>query len=310
MRIELDQDPEVGSVLVVSDGTARWEYHPAQHQYFKLASIDGGSNPMPLVVGVSLSSGAAFFSPYFFSPSIVSSVDYRYVGDAVVNGEKCFRLDFTSKYDHHLDSYSHDTSMLVRRELFEPTGTSFMTISELVESPHFQDSIFKFTPPAEAHLEKLPHGSPNMPSMTGHSAPSFKGSDQYGHEATLNDYKGRVLLLAFWATWCAPCRSELEMLAGFQPQAPPKCDILLVNEETNLDAVHSFLEFKHYNFRTLLSADAVFDSYSTYALPELVVVTPDQKIAHVFYGPPTQSHLVDLVRQLASGEAPISPPRP
>jgi hypothetical protein len=35
------------------------------------------------------------------------------------------------------------------------------------------------------------------------------------------------------------------MLARFQQQAPPNCDILLVNEETNLDAVHSFLESNH-----------------------------------------------------------------
>jgi thiol-disulfide isomerase/thioredoxin len=298
MRIELDNDPEVGPVLVVSDGAARWEYHPAQHQYFKVASKEEDSNPMVVVVGVSLSTAATFFSPYFFNPSIVASVDYRYVGDAVIEGEKCFRLDFTSKYDHHSDYYSYNTRMLVRRDGLESTGTSVMTIRALIENPRFQHSLFEFNAPAEAHLEKIPHARPNIPSLTGRPAPPFKGRDEDGHEATLDDYKGKVLLLGFWATWCGPCRSELEMLARFQHQAPRHCDVLLVNEETNLDAVHSFLKSKHYKFRTLIGADALFDAYGGYALPELVVVAPDQKIARIFYASPAEAELEDLVKQL------------
>jgi outer membrane lipoprotein-sorting protein/peroxiredoxin len=307
MRIELDNDPEVGSVLVVSDGAARWEYHPAQHQYFKVASKEDDPNPMVVVVGVSLSSAAAFFSPYFFNPSIVPSLDYMYVGDAVIEGEKCFRLDFTSKYDHHADYYSHKTLMLVRRERFESTGTSVMAIHGLIESPQFQDSLFRFIPPTEAHLEKVPHARPNIPSLTGRPAPPFKGRDQYEHEAALEDYKGRVLLLGFWATWCVPCRSELEMLARFAQRLRDHCDLLLVNEETNLDAVHSFLESKHYSFRTLLGADSLFDAFETHALPELVVIAPDQKIARIFYASPSEAELEELARQLTK---PSTAPKP
>jgi outer membrane lipoprotein-sorting protein/peroxiredoxin len=299
MRVELDNEPEVGPVLVVSNGAARWEYHPAQHQYFKVASKEDDSNPMVVVVGVSLSPAAAFFSPYFFNPSIVASVDYRYVGDAVIEGEKCFRLDFTSKYDQHSDYYSYKTLMLVRRDGLESTGTSVMTIRALVENPQFQDSLFRFTPPADAHLEKVPHARPNMPSLTGRPAPPFKGRDQDDREATLDDYKGKVLLLGFWATWCGPCRSELEMLARFQQQAPRNCDVLLVNEETNLDAVRSFLKSKQYKFRSLIGADAMFDAYGGWALPELVVIAPDQKIARIFYASPSEVELGELVNQLA-----------
>jgi outer membrane lipoprotein-sorting protein len=200
MRIELDNDPEVGSVLVVSDGAARWEYYPTQHQYFKMASKEDDVNPMVVVVGVSLSAAAAFFSPYFFNPSIVTSVDYRYMGDAVIDGEKCFRLDFTSKYDHHGDFYSSRTLMLVERQGFEQTGTSVMTIREVSENPRFPASLFRFTPPADAHLEKVPRGRPNIPSLTGHPAAAFRGRDQNGYAVTLDDYKGKVLLLDLWAT--------------------------------------------------------------------------------------------------------------
>jgi hypothetical protein len=81
--------------------------------------------------------------------------------------------------------------------------------------------------------------------------------------------------------------------------------VLLVNEETNLDAVRSFLKSKQYKFRTLIGADAMFDAYGAYALPELVVIAPDQKIARIFYAAPSEAELEDLVKQLTkpSGRA-------
>ncbi len=69
-----------------------------------------------------------------------------------------------------------------------------------------------------AALEDLREGT--MKKLVFHPAPKPVGTSAYetesGAKATLADHKGRYVLLNFWATWCAPCRKEMPMLAALQ----------------------------------------------------------------------------------------------
>lgn len=62
----------------------------------------------------------------------------------------------------------------------------------------------------------------DMRKLNFHSAPKEVSQNSFltedGGEATLGDYKGKVVLLNFWATWCAPCRHEMPMLSELQTE--------------------------------------------------------------------------------------------
>jgi thiol-disulfide isomerase/thioredoxin len=69
-------------------------------------------------------------------------------------------------------------------------------------------------------LENMRDG--DMRKLNFHSAPKEVSQKSFitedGGEATLGDYKGKAVLLNFWATWCAPCRHEMPMLSALQAE--------------------------------------------------------------------------------------------
>jgi peroxiredoxin len=91
----------------------------------------------------------------------------------------------------------------------------------------------------------------------GFLAPSFSLQSLEGSPVNLTDYRGKVVLLNFWATWCGPCKKEIPALKKlYQVRKGPEFEILAVSlDRTTQDKVASFAEANQMKFPILLNPE-------------------------------------------------------
>jgi peroxiredoxin len=96
------------------------------------------------------------------------------------------------------------------------------------------------------------------------AAPDFTLKDAKGATVHLADYKGKVVVLDFWATWCGPCKVEIPWFMEFQQQFKDRgFSVVGVSmDEGGWDDVKPFIEQHKINYPILLGNDAVDQSYS------------------------------------------------
>ena len=137
-------------------------------------------------------------------------------------------------------------------------------------------------------------------------APAFTVKDLDGRSVSLSDYRGRVVVLHFWATWCAPCRSEMPRLVDFYSRyAPRGVAVLAVSvDRGSKEAVRSFASEYTMTFPVLLDADAaVRRSYYVAALPTTYFIDSDGVFAAMALGEVDWSgdEVEALMKELLSG---------
>jgi len=93
------------------------------------------------------------------------------------------------------------------------------------------------------------------PWPKGKAAPSLELADLEGRSWTLDQLRGKVVLLNFWATWCEPCREEMPSLVALSRQYPDRLVVLAVNYQENPAKINRFLEAVPLSFPVLLDRD-------------------------------------------------------
>jgi len=108
----------------------------------------------------------------------------------------------------------------------------------------------------------------------GDRAPDFKITTDDGRTVTRTNFGGKVLVLNFWASWCAPCVSEAPSLEAFERQMGPQGVVVLgVSIDTNEKRYRQFLERFHITFPTARDPEANLSaSYGTFLIPETYVI--------------------------------------
>ncbi len=119
----------------------------------------------------------------------------------------------------------------------------------------------------------------------GQPAPAFKLPDLNGNQVSLEQFKGRVVLLDFWATWCGPCRMSMPQLERLQAQFPSDLALLAINLEEPRDQVDSYVKQQNLHSRVLLDEQGeVGRVYRSSAIPMQVLIDKAGVIRHVQMG--------------------------
>lgn len=139
------------------------------------------------------------------------------------------------------------------------------------------------------------------------AAPDFKLTDQFGKEHRLSDYKGKVVLLNFWATWCKYCVQEMPDLQKlhekYSAQEDPQLVLLAVaapgqGGEQDAEGIKAYLETNGYTYPSLMDTDgSVFKTYGASALPTTFVIGRDGSVIGYVPGAMTEEMLEKVVAQ-------------
>jgi peroxiredoxin len=113
-------------------------------------------------------------------------------------------------------------------------------------------------------------------------APDFTLTDASGQYVKLSDYKGKVVLLNFWATWCGPCTLEIPWFEQFEQQYKSKgFEVLGVSmDEDGWSVIKPYIAEHKVNYRILLGNDTVGQLYGGVdSLPTTFIIDRDGRFA-------------------------------
>jgi len=139
----------------------------------------------------------------------------------------------------------------------------------------------------------------NRPASVGQAAPDFALTDLRGKTVRLADFKGKIVLLDFWATWCKPCREEIPDFVELQKQYAEKGFTLLgiSLDEEGAAVVKPFAEQFGINYPVVIGNTQVTAAYGgIQALPTAFLIGRDGRILRTFVGDRARSDLERAIR--------------
>lgn len=143
------------------------------------------------------------------------------------------------------------------------------------------------------------------PPLVGDTAPAFTVKDD-DRSVSLEQFRGKVVVLNFWATWCPPCVEEMPSLVQLQKRMGDRVVVLGVSNDTNKQAYDNFLKQYGVDFLTVRDPRAHSNAlYGTRGLPETFVIDQGGVVRRKFVGPLnwTDAEIVDFLTKLSAGAA-------
>lgn len=143
------------------------------------------------------------------------------------------------------------------------------------------------TAPAEAETVDM---SAYMPSLeTGTEAPDFEAPDIMGNPVKLSDYRGKYVVLDFWATWCKDCRAEMPAVKRLYAAFAPKgVEFLGVSFDTDLNALVDYgleneIPWMQVCNQIKWKENPISAAYDLKWIPTMFLINPDGKVAGIAF---------------------------
>ncbi len=123
--------------------------------------------------------------------------------------------------------------------------------------------------------------------LIGKPAPDFQLKDEKGKKLTLKDFKGKVVLLHFWATWCPPCTEEFPSLDQFAKLfSKDKFAVIALSMDDHPKDIIPFKKKIPFELSVYFDSDQeTAEAYGTFRLPESYLINKEGVVVQKITGP-------------------------
>lgn len=144
-------------------------------------------------------------------------------------------------------------------------------------------------------------GMASRPPLIGSPAPEFHLTSLTGTESSLDQYRGQVVLLNFWATWCQPCTKEMPaMQTAYDALGNQGFSIIAINELEDIQKVREHIQEHQHTFPVLLDPDNhVANQYGVVGLPVSIFIDKTGHVRKIVKGGLlTEQSIIETVQPL------------
>jgi thiol-disulfide isomerase/thioredoxin len=139
--------------------------------------------------------------------------------------------------------------------------------------------LFFIAAEAPARAQDNPH------KLVGHPAPAFALKDFQQKTIHLSQYRGKVILLNFWASWCAPCQAEMPTFAQWQSQYHGKLQVIGVNMDDEMPKAEAVARKLKVNYPLVVGTAHMGEAYGgIYGLPVTFLIDAHGRIRAEYQG--------------------------
>jgi len=307
-RYRFEALSQYSAALKVSDGTTETYFNPDSLEYTQQKL--SGPGPIPqkgpiyewafgMMTASALLKDLIGLSNSLFSPSFQPEetiiVNGRQVPCYVIKGRLKYRGGST-KVSSQATLWVEKDRLLIRKHRIRLVGPvvvnaprdyvddtiSVYTVVDITGVPSLSDSLLSFHPPAGAQLvQEFSNPRHRRDMLAGTNAPDVILSSTNGKRVSLHDFRGKPVLLDFWATWCFPCVAAFEPLKKVYAETAPKGLVMIsINEDNDPAAMTKFLTTHSLDWPSFYDGDGeIFRSLPTNGgIPFYVLINAEGQI--------------------------------
>jgi peroxiredoxin len=230
-----------------------------------------------------------FLDPDNFNKELEAD-SISYAGRGIVGNTPC-HIIYTQT---NVDSYTKEswlfigvTDQLPRKILRRFSNTNGQDRIEVSKFTNLKTNVsssknlYSLTAPKNYEVSKF-RGHFDEPKLIpkGEISPKWTLEDPRGISHSISDYRGKIVILDFWATWCGPCRQQMPQLQKIHEKfSENELAVVGISTWENGNPKH-FMEKNNFTYQLLLDGDTVANKYNISGLPTLYVINQNGKIIY------------------------------
>ncbi len=167
--------------------------------------------------------------------------------------------------------------------------------------------------PASVVVSPSPSPSPSQQNEAATSpsqnskpiAPDFNLKDLNGKNVKLSDYKGKIVILNFWAVWCKYCKQEMPDLNELNKELDKENEavIIAVDVQESAEIVEKYLSSNNINLKVLLDQDgSVTQTYGVSGFPTTFILNKDGSLYTYIPGATNKETLIEILNKIKKEE--------